>query len=352
VTPDPGSDIILGHLKFRCEDEGDTSITISAGPDDTLDLVVGIPGGHVFDHEISPNVITLHQTRCVADTDCDDNNLCTADSCNPSTGVCSFNAVIDCDDNNLCTTELCDPSTGECVFDPVDCNDWNACTVDNCDPSTGECVYNSTDCNFGYFTDLLEPGNPGGWTSSLKTFDDEWTLSPGEEIEVDIWLNDIPETMLLSGFWLEYDSSLVSIIEVKAYDSNLLPGPWGSGLTAIVPEPDGLGTYFLILGQGGCVYPDVGGDIIQGRIRLRCESLGDVNIIIQPIPSLSIDTVMGCNYHIYDSQIPPHSITLHQVSNPSDQAIPTLSEWGIIIFMTLILGIGVVTLLRTRNTAV
>jgi hypothetical protein len=29
-------------------------------------------------------------------------------------------------------------------------------------------------------------------------------------------------------------------------------------------------------------------------------------------------------------------------------AIPTLSEWGIIIFMTIILGLGVVTLVRRR----
>jgi hypothetical protein len=29
-------------------------------------------------------------------------------------------------------------------------------------------------------------------------------------------------------------------------------------------------------------------------------------------------------------------------------AIPTLSEWGMIIFMTIILGVGVVTLLRRR----
>jgi hypothetical protein len=33
---------------------------------------------------------------------------------------------------------------------------------------------------------------------------------------------------------------------------------------------------------------------------------------------------------------------------PSAAAIPTLSEWGIIIFMTIILGIGVVTLVRRR----
>ena len=35
-----------------------------------------------------------------------------------------------------------------------------------------------------------------------------------------------------------------------------------------------------------------------------------------------------------------------QVTPPS--AIPTLSEWGMIIFMTIILGIGVVTIVRRR----
>jgi hypothetical protein len=38
---------------------------------------------------------------------------------------------------------------------------------------------------------------------------------------------------------------------------------------------------------------------------------------------------------------------------PTDiAAVPTLSEWGMIIFMTIILGLGVVTLLRRRTTIV
>ena len=35
--------------------------------------------------------------------------------------------------------------------------------------------------------------------------------------------------------------------------------------------------------------------------------------------------------------------------NPVGAAIPTLSEWGMIIFMTIILGIGVVVLVRRRS---
>jgi hypothetical protein len=36
------------------------------------------------------------------------------------------------------------------------------------------------------------------------------------------------------------------------------------------------------------------------------------------------------------------------VCEPTEAAIPTLSEWGMIIFMTIIMGLGVVTLVRRR----
>jgi pimeloyl-ACP methyl ester carboxylesterase len=38
------------------------------------------------------------------------------------------------------------------------------------------------------------------------------------------------------------------------------------------------------------------------------------------------------------------------VCDTGDATIPTLSEWGIIIFMTIIIGLGIVTLLRKRTT--
>lgn len=44
-----------------------------------------------------------------------------------------------------------------------------------------------------YCKDILEGGNLGGWTGSLKTFGDEWTLGTSETVDVDIWLNDAPE---------------------------------------------------------------------------------------------------------------------------------------------------------------
>ena len=79
----------------------------------------------------------------------------------------------------------------------------------------------------------------------------------------------------------------------------------------------------------------------------RAVSLGDATITFKTIPDW--DTVIGCSPNNYDQQLISHNIILHQVSGPSNQAIPTLSEWGMIIFMTLILGISVVMLYRRRE---
>ncbi len=80
-------------------------------------------------------------------TQCDDGNACTKqDSC---TGGTCAGAVVACDDQNVCTVDSCDKSKG-CVnapSEPTPCNDGNACTVaDLC--SGGICVGGSApDCN-------------------------------------------------------------------------------------------------------------------------------------------------------------------------------------------------------------
>ena len=72
---------------------------------------------------------------CVKDllpngTTCEDGDLCTqGDACD--TGVCAMGLPLQCDDDNVCTADSCDPDTGGCRFDPVDgaCDDGDACTV-------------------------------------------------------------------------------------------------------------------------------------------------------------------------------------------------------------------------------
>ncbi len=106
--------------------------------------------------------------------DCNDNDFCTIDACDPVTG-CSH-APYSCDDLNPCTDDVCDSGAG-CIHTnntaacedsdacttgdtcsgglclpgaPVICNDNNACTTDSCDPRTGCAFVNDTNyCDDG-----------------------------------------------------------------------------------------------------------------------------------------------------------------------------------------------------------
>jgi len=142
--------------------------------------------------------------------ECDDNNVCTTDLCNPfvgcvstpnegacsdgnectagdhcTLGVCQFTGQTQCDDSNDCTTELCDPATGCVVTNntkpcddsnscttsdtckdgackgtvPANCNDNNPCTDDLCDPTDGGCknLNNSQLCDDGDPCTTLDP---------------------------------------------------------------------------------------------------------------------------------------------------------------------------------------------------
>ncbi len=74
---------------------------------------------------------------------CDDANVCTADSCKPSSGCVSLPvALTACDDGNICTVgDQC--VAGLCKSAGAkDCNDNNVCTLDLCDAkSVGGCQH-------------------------------------------------------------------------------------------------------------------------------------------------------------------------------------------------------------------
>ena len=77
-------------------------------------------------------------------TACDDGNACTAnDHCGiaGTPAVCGGEQAVFCFDDNPCTNDACDTTTGECVFTPNNdpCTDGTNCTVgDTC--SGGTCV--------------------------------------------------------------------------------------------------------------------------------------------------------------------------------------------------------------------
>ena len=84
--------------------------------------------------------------------DCDDDDVCTDDSCDAATGECAHaNNTADCDDGDACTSDdACD--AGVCAAGtPKDCDDGEACTDDSCDPADGTCklVANTATCDDG-----------------------------------------------------------------------------------------------------------------------------------------------------------------------------------------------------------
>jgi hypothetical protein len=64
----------------------------------------------------------------------DDSNACTTDGCNSLTGI--FNKPIEVDDNNICTDDACNTITGVSHI-IVSVDDNNACTKDGCNSITG-----------------------------------------------------------------------------------------------------------------------------------------------------------------------------------------------------------------------
>jgi MYXO-CTERM domain-containing protein len=73
---------------------------------------------------------------CLNEDDCfDDTWSCTARACVDS--ACSYSFTTEpCDDGNACTdTDIC--AEGLCAGVEIDCADTNVCTFDSCDPSSG-----------------------------------------------------------------------------------------------------------------------------------------------------------------------------------------------------------------------
>ena len=95
-------------------------------------------------------------SKCVPGqkTNCNDNDVCTIDSCDTQTGSCINKAVTNgdqfCTDNNECTTnDKC--VIGKCVGKQVECTDGNPCTDSTCDKKKG-CitkVLDKSSCNDG-----------------------------------------------------------------------------------------------------------------------------------------------------------------------------------------------------------
>jgi cysteine-rich repeat protein len=101
----------------------------AAGPCDVTETCDGLSATCPADH------FQLAGVSCPSD-----GNACTTDDRCDGNGACTGGPPLACDDANLCTSDTCAPSSG-CVFTPVNCADSDPCTDDTCTPSTGSCLH-------------------------------------------------------------------------------------------------------------------------------------------------------------------------------------------------------------------
>ena len=144
TTPAPPAGVTSGTLVVY---SGTLDGLLQAGNN-----VIAIHGHNVStgssDFVIKPTLSATFGAGCNVDADCDDDKICTDDTCNTGTGECIFTPNANaCDDGEACTADIC--SGGLCVSTPDDgnsCTDGVDCTADAC--SSGSCI-SSDNCTGG-----------------------------------------------------------------------------------------------------------------------------------------------------------------------------------------------------------
>ena len=155
-------------------------------------------------HEVSDGAVCVPTTGCVdvgacvagdcvpvEGAHCDDENPCTADSCDEETNTCTHEATselegVNCgeDLNDRCTQNLC--TAGECLPETRTCVDDDPCTTDHCDPEVG-CYFSPSHELDGCAPEVIScqaevEVNSG---SSSCCFNDTHTLDLAQVIEAD-----------------------------------------------------------------------------------------------------------------------------------------------------------------------
>ena len=110
---------------------------------------------------------------------CDDDNPCTVDSCDANTGQCVHMPLStgSCNDGTVCTSgDAC--SNGSCAGTPINCDDQNPCTTDTCDPNLG-CIHTPLAICPGLTLCTLTQGAYGASNGAANGGQGWITLNPG-----------------------------------------------------------------------------------------------------------------------------------------------------------------------------
>ncbi len=104
---------------------------------------------------VSLNIIILNKFQCTTNSDCDDGDISTLDTCNLDKNICKYEEITSCIDNDgYCPNKCSDRADNDCknfCNSDNDCDDGNSCTIDTCNGdnlNSGRCEYNEiTECD-------------------------------------------------------------------------------------------------------------------------------------------------------------------------------------------------------------
>ncbi|MBP47451.1 MAG: hypothetical protein CMH53_05890 [Myxococcales bacterium] len=154
---------------------------------------------------------TCTEGSCVSPgfKECNDDNPCTADSCDGKAtkdGCVFTGAEGKCDDGDACTEkDTCIAATSTCYGQAVSCDDENVCTADSCDAKSG-CIYNKAQGTCGPFAKCLD--SKKGQPTCVITGDKKLLIS---EVYIGDPCNSIDD-------FVELHSSLAQQVDLTGYE--------------------------------------------------------------------------------------------------------------------------------------
>jgi len=192
--------------------------------------------------------------------DCDDDNICTDDSCDSKLGCIHMPNTLGCNDDNACTEgdfcensackggpepecddgvfcnglEECDPETGCVDGEPPTCDDGNECTEDSCETDIDECEHvmietakegplGSTTCSDDKDNDCdgkTDENDPECSFGVLNVIPAEGPSAGGTDVTLAGGGFDMIESLVFAGLAIDYDVGTNSTLHLTTPPHN------------------------------------------------------------------------------------------------------------------------------------
>jgi len=276
---------------------------------------------------------------CLTDLDCDDGTFCNGvETCDSGSGTCQPGDGDPCLPGASCNEEedVCNCSLdGDCI-DDVFCNGVETCLDGACQPGIDPCpgqVCNETTEQCVIAAVTLDIGSGSGLRGTtnnpvIVNLDNTNDKISAVSLDIcrgdDLTLSSCSETARSAGF---------SCISQPNPANTDCPGGIADRIIFFSFTGD-----FIEAGTGPIL--TLRYDVSPGPPFESCQNLTPESVVIV---SCTDDGAGGCTA----GPLLPN-VTLASGEFCIATPIPTLSEWGMIIFMTIIMGLGVVTLFRRR----